>query len=189
MTKLIGGKTIPVTHLRVPRCGTCGAHTFLKGERFDHSNEVRITAVCDHGQGDFMEDSRIFHGDAWDKRGVELVFESFNTRAPFPKSRSSKTQPPSPSQPPKAQGAWFVKVDRLVTGDVVVGPLADLQHVYLPEGQQAVIVSTTKGANDYRVRYRSLPDDRYGTFVCRGSLEVTMLGNEYVKTDGVSSGQ
>ena len=185
-TKRMGGKTVAVPSIS-PRCGTCGARTFLKAERFANPDEVQVSAVCDHGQGNFMDDVRTFNGAAWDLRGGELVNESFMGKSPFsladrfPKSAKAEHKAPPPTTPPEDKAAWFRRVDALRTGDIIEGS-------YLPNGERSVVVSTTKGADDWRVRYRTLRENRYGTFTCKGSFEVAMFGNEHLPNEALAAG-
>lgn len=189
---MTGGQTVPIQHLSPPRCGTCRAHTFLKAERFPHSDEVQVTAVCDHGSGNFCEDHRIFQGATWDREGSDLARRSFISRAPFSAqptiAKQAVTRADCPAeQTKKATGTWWRRVDKLAIGDIVRGPIADLRATHVASGITVVIISTTKGATDYRVRYRTAGVGRYGTFTCVGSIECPYVGNEYQDPDIVKA--
>lgn len=190
--QMIGGRTVPVSQLTGPKCATCGVRVFFRGERFDHSNEVRIIAIC---QGcDFDEEARIFNGGAWDSRGPELVRESYAAFPPFGKRKFADGSPveskASVDEKPAAPTAWWRRVDKLETGDIITGPIPDLAGPQrINPGQKIVIVSVTQGMRDVRVRYRTVGDDeRYGTFVAAGSMTCQIIGNEYLPNEALKAG-
>lgn len=182
-----GGKTIALPGMWSPRCGTCGGQTFFRAERFDHSDEVRVICVCT-GSCDFAEEARVFNGAAWDARGVELLRDSYTARSPFSKTADKPKDAIAVNKPANPR-AWWKSVAALETGDIIVGPVPNLEGPQrLNVGERVVVVTTTQGARDVRVRYRAIETNRYGTFTCGGTGQVQIIGNEYLPNEAVAAG-